>query len=111
MCSSTFTLRTSPFPMQGVSGKYHVLKIPVCNANSVDPDQTPRFAASDLGLHCLSMSLLWGIRLKWINGRVNEIVLTGPDLSNVWGHICLVRPVCLYALDNYSTFNVIFQFV
>ena len=22
-------------------------------ANSVDPDQTPRFAASDLGLHCL----------------------------------------------------------
>ena len=23
-------------------------------ANSVDPDQTPRSAASDLGLHCLS---------------------------------------------------------
>ena len=22
-------------------------------ANSVDPDQTPRYAASDLGLHCL----------------------------------------------------------
>ena len=28
------------------------------NANSVDPDQTPRSAASDLGLHCLLMSLL-----------------------------------------------------
>ena len=27
------------------------------NANSVDPDQTPRIAASDLGLHCLPMSL------------------------------------------------------
>ena len=26
-------------------------EIPVLNANSVDPDQTPRFAASDLGLH------------------------------------------------------------
>ena len=22
------------------------------SANSVDPDQSPRFAASDLGLHC-----------------------------------------------------------
>ena len=31
------------------------------NANSVDPDQTPRLAASDLGLHCLSMS-----RHKWV---------------------------------------------
>ena len=29
------------------------LRIPVCMANSVDPDQTPRSAASDLGLHCL----------------------------------------------------------
>ena len=27
------------------------------NANSVDPDQTPRFAASDLDLHCLPTSL------------------------------------------------------
>ena len=29
------------------------IEIPVFNANSVDPDQTPRCAASDLGLHCL----------------------------------------------------------
>ena len=28
------------------------------NANSVVPDQTPRYAASDMGLHCLRMSLL-----------------------------------------------------
>ena len=28
------------------------------NANSVDPDQTPRSAASDLGLYFLQMSLL-----------------------------------------------------
>ena len=35
------------------------------NANSVDPDQTPRYAASDLGLHCLLMSLLWDAGLKW----------------------------------------------
>ena len=37
------------------------------NANSVDSDQTPRSVASDLGLHCLPMSLLWDARLKWVN--------------------------------------------
>ena len=30
--------------------------IPVLNANSVDPDQAPQVAASDLGLHCLPVS-------------------------------------------------------
>ena len=29
---------------------------PEVYANSADPDQTPRSAASDLGLHCLRMS-------------------------------------------------------
>ena len=37
------------------------------NANSVEPDQTPCSAASDLGLHCLPMSLLWDASLKWVN--------------------------------------------
>ena len=41
-------------------------KIPVFNANSVDPDPTPRSAASDLGLHYLPMSHLWDARLKWV---------------------------------------------
>ena len=36
------------------------------NANSVDPDQTPHFVVSDLGPHCLPMSLLWDTRLKWV---------------------------------------------
>ena len=36
---------------------YYFIEIPVFNANSVDPDQTPRSAASDLGLHCLPLSL------------------------------------------------------
>ena len=36
---------------------YHFLSVSVVfYANSADPDQTPRSAASDLGLHCLSMS-------------------------------------------------------
>ena len=37
------------------------------NANSVDPDQTPRSAASDLGLHCLPTALLWGTRPIYIS--------------------------------------------
>ena len=35
-------------------------------ANSEDPDQTPRSAASDLGLHCLPMSQKWDARLIWV---------------------------------------------
>ena len=42
------------------------IEIPVFNVNSIDPDQMPDSAASDLGLHCLPMSLLWDARHKWI---------------------------------------------
>ena len=35
------------------------------NANSVDPNQTPRSAASDLVPHRFLMSLLWDVRPKW----------------------------------------------
>ena len=35
------------------------ITIPILNVNGVDTDQTPRSAASDLGLHTLPMSLLW----------------------------------------------------
>ena len=41
--------------------------MPVFKANCVDPNQTPRCAASDLGLHCLPVALLWDARLKWTN--------------------------------------------
>ena len=37
--------------------------------NSGDPDQTPRSAASDLGLHCLPMSHNKVVRLIWVNIR------------------------------------------
>ena len=43
--------------------------MPVVNANSVDPDQTPHSAASDLGVHCLPVSHLWDARHKWVKGR------------------------------------------
>ena len=35
-------------------------------ANSGDPDQTPRSAASDLGLHCLAITILGVSRLQWV---------------------------------------------
>ena len=38
--------------------------IPELNANSVDPDQMPHSAASDLGLHCLPVSHSWDTRLN-----------------------------------------------
>ena len=44
--------------------------MPRINRNGVDPDQTPRSAASDQGLHCLSLSLLWDTRHKWINPKI-----------------------------------------
>ena len=42
------------------------IEIPVLNANSVAPDQTPRSAASDLGINCLPVSLLWDARHIWV---------------------------------------------
>ena len=36
------------------------------SANSVDPDQTPCSVASNLGLDCLPMPLLWDTRHKWV---------------------------------------------
>ena len=36
-------------------------------ANSEDPDQMPRSVASDLGLHCLPVTLLRVSQLQWVN--------------------------------------------
>ena len=43
-------------------------------ANSGDPDQTPRFAASDLGLHCLpntlsGVSILQGVKTNFLGPK------------------------------------------
>ena len=46
------------------------MEIPVFNANIVDLDQMPHSAASDLGLHCLPMSLLWDTRYKWVKKKI-----------------------------------------
>ena len=46
---------------------YSLRKMAKLFANSGDPDQTPRSAASDLGLHCLPITLLRVSRLQWAN--------------------------------------------
>ena len=46
---------------------YSYRKMDKLFANSEDPDQTPRSAASDLGLHCLPVTLLGISRLQLVN--------------------------------------------
>ena len=40
--------------------------MPIFYKNSVDPDQTPPFAASDLGLRCLPLANILDARHKYI---------------------------------------------
>ena len=42
--------------------KSKIVKNSELNAKSVNPDQTPRSVASDLGLYCLPVSLVWDAR-------------------------------------------------
>ena len=57
-------------------------------ANSVDPDQMPRFAASELGLHCLPMSQKWDARLIWVNSFSFKTLFKGNEnLAMTW---CIV---------------------
>ena len=43
-------------------------------ANSEDPDETPHYVASHLGLRFLTMSHLWNARLKWVKIGQNRIM-------------------------------------
>ena len=43
-------------------------------ANSEDPDETPHYVASHLGLRCLTMFHLWDARLKWVNLHKGVII-------------------------------------
>ena len=44
------------------------------NANSVDPVQMPHSVASDLGLHCFPIILLWVSNLKWVNRLTSRLI-------------------------------------
>ena len=49
-------------------------------ANSGDPDQMPHSVASDLGLHCLPITLLWVSRLQWVKQAMSKQFLKQADL-------------------------------
>ena len=51
-------------------------------ANSGNPDQTRRSAASDLGLHCLSITLLRVSRLQWVSDSI-KMQIPSVDASVV----------------------------
>ena len=62
--------QTSPFVILGVMGVLILILFflyTILYANSVDSDQTPRSAASNLGLHCLPFFVLWNVRHKRVN--------------------------------------------
>ena len=59
-------------------------------ANSGDPDQTPHSAASDLGLHCLPVTLLGVSRLQWVNADTAQI--TNVCSLRVGSATSLVKP-------------------
>ena len=52
-------------------------------ANSGAPDQKPRSAASDLGLHGLPFTLLGVSRLQWVNRLMCGVTVSGMNLSFV----------------------------
>ena len=56
-------------------------------ANNGDPDQTPCSAASDLGLHCLQVTLLGLSILQWVKAKYKCIVVLIFSESNIWLYI------------------------
>ena len=63
----------------------YFIDISVFIANSADPDQTPRCAASDLGLHYFQITLLGVSRLKWVKTcRGNRMVKNIRDLIHIY---------------------------
>ena len=46
--------------------RYYYRRMAKLFANSGDPDQTPHSVASDLGLHCLTITLLRVSGIQWI---------------------------------------------
>ena len=56
----------------------------ISNANSADSDQTPRSAASDLGLHCLPMSLYETIVTNGLNVLLLICIIRAAIYNDVY---------------------------
>ena len=67
-------------------------------ANSEDPDQTPRYATSDLGLHCLPATRLGVSSPQWINLKIHIKGGLKNDTSSNFS----IDNVYLYTFNNHS---------
>ena len=56
-------------------------------ADSGDPDQMPHIATSDLGLHCLPVTLLGVSRLQWFNSSPHIESNIGENFSRFPGYV------------------------
>ena len=63
--------------------RYSQRKMAKPYANSGDPDQTPCFAVSDLGLHCLPNTLLGDSRLQWVKGKAHLNIYIHLNLTEL----------------------------
>ena len=57
-------------------------------ANSGDPDQTPRSATSDLGLHCLPITILGVSSLKWDN--IKDYIIPFASMFYIFYRFCRI---------------------
>ena len=76
--SHPYHLDESIFIFRGIRSKFSFLfhfSMKIMSANRIAPDETPRFAASHLGLICLLMSHKKDARLIWVKQlRVRLII-------------------------------------
>ena len=66
------TYLMSPFSVLGASGvnfNYYSFLMKIKSVNRIAPDGMPRFAASHLGLFCLSMSHKKDARFIWVKHK------------------------------------------
>ena len=77
LCRVDFYLNSLDWPISIRSGVWLVLSVvyiyikrkkkTVLNSKSVDPDQTPHYAASDLGVHCLPIPFYGTLGINGLN--------------------------------------------
>ena len=72
-------------------------------ANSEDPDQTPHSAASDLGLHCLPITLLGVSRLQWVNILLIDSTITNSAQQGFKGSGLLGMALFVWSYKNEGT--------
>ena len=67
---STVIYWTSPFVILGMSGlfcRFYSILWKILLTNSADLNQTPHYVASDLGLHCLPLTLFTDFQVRMGN--------------------------------------------